>query len=86
MPTNNPSGLMKRLTVWPHGSFFVLYEHSMPLRFKLPSCLFDIVNVKLKPSVWCGDLSGQEFLPEARSATCESGHRAKVFAPCSASV
>ena len=21
IPTNNPSGVMKRLTVWPHGSF-----------------------------------------------------------------
>jgi hypothetical protein len=37
IPTNNPPGVMKGLTVWPHGSFFVLYEHSMPLRFKLLS-------------------------------------------------
>ncbi len=51
IPANNPSGVMKRLTVWPHGSF-VLYEHTMPLRFKVLSRLFDIVNVKLKPSLW----------------------------------
>jgi hypothetical protein len=30
----------------------VLYEHSMPLRLKLLSRLFDIVNLKLKPSLW----------------------------------
>jgi hypothetical protein len=23
IPTNNPSGVMKRLTVWPHGSLLL---------------------------------------------------------------
>src|SRR5436190_1429748 len=46
--------------------FFVLYEHSMPLRFELPSCLLDVVNVKLKPSVWSGDLVGPGILTKAR--------------------
>src|SRR4051812_1108092 len=44
---------------------FVLYEHSMPLRFKFPSCLFDIFNVKLKPSVWRRNFSRPRILTKA---------------------
>ena len=30
---------------------FVLYEHSMPLRFQLPRCLFNVIHVKLEPGL-----------------------------------
>src|SRR5260370_42646421 len=30
MPTSNPSGAMKRLTVWPHGSFLFLISIRFP--------------------------------------------------------
>src|SRR6185437_8132893 len=44
---------------------FVLYEHSMPLRFKFFSRLFDIVNIKLKPSLWRRNFLRPGILTEA---------------------
>src|SRR3981081_47249 len=35
--------------------FLVLDEHSISSRFKLPSRLFDIINIKLKPCLWDGN-------------------------------
>lgn len=37
----------------------------MTLRFKLPSYLFDIVNFKLKPSLWCRNFGRPGILTKA---------------------
>ena len=44
IPTDNPSGVMKRLTVWPHSSFLFLRAFDT-LAIQAPQSLFDIVNV-----------------------------------------
>src|SRR5215472_4273352 len=40
----------------PPGLFLVLDQHSIAARFKLRSCAFHTVDVKLKPSLWHRDL------------------------------
>lgn len=65
IPTNNPSGVRKRQTVWPQGSVLFFYEHSMPLRFQLLSCLFDVIHVKLEPGLWCREFVRLGILTKA---------------------
>ena len=57
MPTNNPSGEMKRLTVWPHGSFLFLTSIRYP-RFKVGRRVLDVVHIKLKPGLGHGNIVG----------------------------
>jgi hypothetical protein len=47
------------------GFFPVLDEHSMPLRFKLNRCFFDIVNVELEPSLRRRNIFGPGILTKA---------------------
>jgi hypothetical protein len=58
---------------------FILYEHSMTLRFKLPSCLFDIVNVKLKPSLRCRNFVRPGILAKAGLRYLRKGPQRESF-------
>jgi hypothetical protein len=60
MPTNNPSGEMKRLTVWPHGVFLVFDKHSISPRFKVGRRVLDVVHIKLKPGLGHGNIVGPD--------------------------
>jgi len=51
----------------------------MSLRFKLPSCLFDIVNVKLKPSVWRRNFGKPAILTKAGLRYLRKGPQRERF-------
>jgi hypothetical protein len=86
IPTNNPSGAMKRLTVWPHGSFLFFTSIRCPCDSSSRVAFSTLSTSNSSQACGAGISSGQESLPKQDCAACESGHRAKVFAPCRASV
>lgn len=51
----------------------------MTLLFKLPSCLFDIVNVKLKPSVWRRNFGRPGILTKAGLRYLRKGPQSESF-------
>ncbi len=51
----------------------------MTLRFKLPRCLLDIVNVKLKPSLWCRNLGRPGILTKAGRRYLRKGPQSESF-------
>jgi hypothetical protein len=53
--------------------FLVLDEHSISSRFKLPGRLFDIVDIKLKPSLWGGNAVRPCILAETRLSEMFTG-------------
>jgi hypothetical protein len=76
IPSNNPSGVMKRLTVWPQGSFLFLTS----IRYSCDSSstvACSTLSTSNSSQAWGAGISlGQESWPKQDCAACESGHKA----------
>src|SRR5258708_36086938 len=84
-PTSNPSGEMKRLTVWPHGSFLFLTSIRYPCDSRLAVAFSTLSTSNSSQACGMGILSGQASLPKHDSAASDNGQSAKLFAALRAS-
>src|SRR5258708_9411124 len=64
MPTSNPSGAMKRLTVWPHGSFLFLISIRYPRASRCDVSVSTLSTSNSTHACGAGMSSGQESLPK----------------------
>src|SRR6266404_1123126 len=64
MPTSNPSGEMKRLTIWPHGSFLFLTSIRCPRDSSSAVALSTLSTSNSSYACGAGISSGQESLPK----------------------
>src|SRR6266481_9037137 len=64
IPTSNPSGAMKRLTVWPHGSFLFLISIRYPRDSRCAVAFSTLSTSNSSHACGAGMLSGQESLPK----------------------
>jgi hypothetical protein len=78
IPTNNPSGAMKRLTVWPHGSRLFFTNMRCPCDSSSSVALSTLSTSNSSQACGGGISRGQQSLPKQDCAACESGQRAKV--------
>src|SRR5215469_80165 len=86
IPSNNPSGDKKRLTIWPQGSFLFLTSMRYPFDSSSAVALSTLSTSNSSQACGAGISSGQEPFPKQDCAACERGHKAKLLAPFSASV
>src|SRR5581483_6381362 len=86
IPTNIPSGSRNLLTVWPHGSFLLLRSIRYPCDSSFAVALSTFSTSNSSQACGTGRSAGQESRPKHDCAACESGHRAKCFAPLRAPV
>src|SRR5260370_23778246 len=64
MPTSNPSGAMKRLTFWPHGSFLFLISIRYPRDSRCAVAVSTLSTSNSSHACVAGVSSGQQSLPK----------------------